>query len=268
MNDILIRLISAFIPTKKRRDSFRKKWGYRQGKLHLLYSKQIITKLSIMKDNLWRINNCVFYVPNYPLDSIQSAIVDTNNFYDIDTLQELDEYIPDNAVICDIGSNIGNHTLYWALKRNARFIYAFEPIPSTYEILEKNIQLNYLQNVVTSYNFGLSNKEINASITLYNGSNIGATFIHQASDGHLKLKTLDSLSLDKKIDLLKIDVEGHEIEALQGSIETIKLYKPSIFVESFGENIEKIKQILLPLEYRLVKEFNGENYLFINQNKM
>ncbi|AFI04806.1 hypothetical protein [Helicobacter cetorum] len=55
-------------------------------------TKIIKCKLS-MPDNIWRNNNTLFYVPNYPLDLIQSHIVETKTYFEIEILKELKEIL-------------------------------------------------------------------------------------------------------------------------------------------------------------------------------
>ena len=66
-----------------------------------------------MKDDIFRVKNVQFYLPNYPADYVQSEIADKSGFYEQNELELFDKYLPENAVILDIGANIGNHTLYW-----------------------------------------------------------------------------------------------------------------------------------------------------------
>ena len=98
--------------------------------------KQLVVKMS-MKDDIFVKNNVKFYVPNYAVEKIQTKIVDKNKFYKQKKLQELDEFLPDNALILDVGANIGNETLYWLLQspKKARFVYSFEAMDAPYNIL-------------------------------------------------------------------------------------------------------------------------------------
>ncbi|WP_233707370.1 FkbM family methyltransferase, partial [Helicobacter cetorum] len=177
--------------------------------------------------------------------------------------------------ILDVGANIGNHSLYFALECKATKILAFEPICSTFEILEKNIVLNHLQNIITPLNVGLSNKSINASIVAdsrfgntigFHSDNIGGTNLTQDENGAFKLIALDSINLKdygfERLDFIKIDVENHEIEMLEGALETLKKYRPIIFIETFKDNKEKVFGILNGLGYQQVKSFPFDNYLF------
>lgn len=227
--------------------------------------KQIQTKLS-MPDDICRINNIKFYVPNYPLDTIQKCIVDKSEFYENDILKELGNYIPENAVIIDIGTNIGNHSIYWATQLKPKQIYAFEPIDTTFKILEKNIALNNLEKIIKPYNIGLSDEKSAAKISKYSNDNIGGTSITKCSDKKglsLEVDKLDNINLpETKIDFIKIDVEGHEILVLKGAEQTLKKYKPLIFIEIFPENFEQVNELLTNYGYKIQKRYKYSNYLF------
>lgn len=224
----------------------------------------ICHKLSL-KNDIALCQNVRFYVPNYPCDYIQREIVENNRFYEEDLLKFLDNYIPNNAIIFDIGANIGNHSMYWAVKRNAEKIYAFEPVNETFNTLCKNIEINNLEKIITPMNIGLSNEHSNAEIIFYDYTNIGGTGLRQTNAGNLgiKLEALDSLDLSlDRIDFMKIDVEGHEVKTLKGSINTIKKFKPTIFIESIDPHFNEVKEIMKDLGYHLEKSLINSNYLF------
>jgi len=231
-----------------------------------VYSNEIQDKIN--ENNIIDIGEAKFYVPNYPIDYIQSVIVNYKTFYENDILEELKSYIKKNSIILDIGANIGNHSIYWAKKTDAKRIYSFEPVHDTFKILKKNIEINGLIDKVKIFNIGLSDEKINGSITNYFPDNIGATQIKQDSNGNLLLDKLDNIKLgEDTIDFIKIDVEGHELYALQGARETLITFKPIIFIEIFEVNQIKVHEFLENLGYRLEKRFDGSNYLYIFEER-
>ncbi len=226
-------------------------------------NRRLLNLLSMPSDKIVNIGSAKFYVPNYPVDLIQSEIVDDGTFYEIDVLEKLQPYIKKNAVILDIGACIGNHSIYWALKANAKRIYSFEPVKETFRILKKNVELNNLNDKIKIFNIGLSDKKTNGSISFYNHNNIGSTRIKQNTDGNLLLNKLDNIKIEENtVDFVKIDVERHELEVLQGARETLIKYKPAIFVETFPDKKPKVHEYLTNLGYRLEKSFSN-NYLYI-----
>lgn len=218
---------------------------------------------SSMPDSIMQIQNARFYLPNFPMDCIQKTIALTQNYWDTMALNIINKYLPDEAVVLDIGANIGSHTVYWALEKNAKKIYSFEPLEATYEILERNIKLNKLEDRVETFNFGLYNLESKASVSNYNLANIGNTSFVPNNTGSFQLKKLDSLKIPEKIDLIKIDVEGAEVEVMMGGMNTIRKNKPVIVIESFNRKAE-IDDLFNALCYKQADTIRqGEDYIYV-----
>lgn len=230
-----------------------------------------ITRKLVIKDGITNVQDVEFYVPYYPTDFIQRILVETGSFYEQDyILGPLDRYLNKESIVFDAGANIGNHTLYWAKKTGVKKVYAFEPVEDTFEILKKNISLNYLDsNKVVINNVGLGEFIGKASIETYNIENIGGTSIKMDNKGDLNVTTLDDYVknnfTEDRIDFLKIDVEGFEYELLLGSKEVLTKYSPIILVESFEDKFQKVNELLESYGYKLKENFPGFNYLYIKE---
>lgn len=148
------------------------------------------------------------------------------------------------GVVLDIGANLGTFCIPLAKKIVKHTYHAFEPQRIVYYQLCANTFINGLDNL-HCHNFGLSNKEERLMLTMPNYAtegNIGAFSINiivRENDYECKTEgrkeplvvfTLDS-GEHKNVRLIKIDVEGHELEVLKGGIKTIKAnnYPPIIF---------------------------------------
>lgn len=134
-----------------------------------------------------------------------------------------------NKVVIDIGANIGDSAIYFALK-GAKHVYAFEPYPYSYKLARQNIRLNKLQDKITLLNEGCSRKEGRIRIdTKY--KNLGSTDLKNFKNGaDIAITTLDELV--KRFDIadeavLKIDCEGCEygvlLEAQNSTLRRFKL---------------------------------------------
>ena len=216
----------------------------------------------MQEDKIFNIRNAKFYLPNYPEDCISQCIVGGKNYWDRVALELIDKYLSDNSVILDIGANVGSHTLYWAIERKAKKVYSFEPFTQTFEILKTNINLNNLNDTVTISNKGLSNESCHAKVKSFWQKNIGGTSFIKDAEGDYEFVSLDSLKIPEKIDLIKIDVEGHEMDVLEGAIQTIFNNKPIIVIETFDKK-ELVMNFLGSLGYVLVDTIReGEDYIF------
>jgi len=223
-------------------------------KNHILLDGQTVVTLK---------NGVKVHVPNQLEDAIQRTMVMNRDFYELEILNYLDQLISEDSVILDVGANIGNHSLYWLSKRKSTFVYAFEPVPVNFEILEENIKLNTLEERVELFKVGLSNTISNGSIVKFDGRNRGGTVIEHNDIGELELVTLDSLHFTRKIDFIKIDVEGFEASVLEGGAELIKRDKPPICIEIFPDSYAKTSKILESFGYRVAQKLPVDNYLWM-----
>ena len=166
-------------------------------------------------------------------------------------------------MILDIGANIGNHSLYFATVMHPQRIYSFEPIKETYEILQKNIEINNLNNVIISFNIACGAESARGKRKNYDCNNIGGTSILECCEGEFDICTIDSMKLKDKIALIKIDVEGFEENVILGALQTIKMNKPVIMVEAFDEanTFWNIYGLLSDLGYKC-RPFNEKDYVF------
>jgi FkbM family methyltransferase len=170
-------------------------------------------------------------------------------------------------VIFDIGANVGFYSLHWASRITpGGTIHAFEPVPSTFRWLSRNIALNDLNDIIRTRNFGLGDARGSVSVFLPEFSGSGAASIRNlhpnesSREIEVQLDTLDqyfsSAGLDR-LDLIKVDVEGAELFVLQGGRETITKYRPLIFLEllrkwsrPFGYHPNDVIKMLREIGYR------------------
>lgn len=215
-----------------------------------------------MQDNIYDIRGTKFYLPDTQTDCIQASIRLSNDYWDMPAHHKINQFLIDNAIILDIGANIGSHTLYWAKERQAKKIYSFEPFKRMFDILKKNIELNSLEDTVTIFNVGLSDEVVHASPNVVFEGNLGGTSFVKNNSGESLLKPLDSFEFEEKIDLVKIDVEGHEVQVLKGAVNTLKKHRPIIVIETFT-NKAAVDDILSKLGYRLFDTIReGEDYIY------
>ncbi len=148
------------------------------------------------------------------------------------------EIQPGNTVL-DIGANIGYYTLIAARRVGPQGkVYAFEPDPANFRLLQKNVEANGYRNVVL-VNKAVSNK--NGSIRLYlNPSNRGDHRVYDSKDGRPSLE-IETVSLghffkplDKKIHFIKMDIQGAEALALEGMKGLIRGNKGLKLVTEFS----------------------------------
>lgn len=116
-------------------------------------------------------------------------------------------------IVFDIGAHIGSFSMYAANK--GALVYAFEPEKNNFNKLVENIKLNNYENKIKAYNYGIYNKNGEISFTLENNNSAGHSISQDNASNRIsiKVKKLSDVIEEerlKKIDLLKIDVEGSE----------------------------------------------------------
>ncbi len=126
----------------------------------------------------------------------------------------------------DIGANIGYVTLIMAeLVGPSGKVYAFEPNPNSFRVLVKNIRANGYTSFVFPYQMGISNTNGVSRFYVsdkWNLSGMSATK-HSKQVIGIPVTTLDDFMKDKGYpDFIKMDIEGHEVEALAGMHQTLK----------------------------------------------
>jgi len=178
--------------------------------------------------------------PNKYLDQ---TIIDTGIFEDKSTAV-VERLVKKNDIVLDIGANIGYYTVIFSrLVSSSGKILAFEPTKYYRDVLNKNLAVNKVKNCKV-YDFGLSNKKQELEIFI---GDCSAT-IHWASDNapaakeKILLKTLDEFIGEnplKKLDFIKIDVDGHEPSFFEGAWETLERYDPIVLLEVNQENYLK-----------------------------
>jgi FkbM family methyltransferase len=134
------------------------------------------------------------------------------------------------CVVVDVGANIGYYTILLADKVGKKGkVYAFEPDSTSFDILEKNIKANKLENVV-AIKAAAGSRE--GKLELYKSEeNLGDHKLYGKGKKEIvKVIRLDDF-IKEKVDLIKIDTQGWEPEVIEGAKEIIKKWKPVMFLE-------------------------------------
>ena len=167
------------------------------------------------------------------------APIETLNFFDYEKSESMmmENLVSDGDTFFDIGANIGWYSLNIAASRRATNVYCFEPIPKTFNSLEKNMELNGVLNV-KAHNFGFSSQAGEFPFYYYpegsgNASSANVTGRDDVECVKCKVRTLDDYTAETgaHVDFIKCDVEGAELLVFQGGMKTIIRDKPIVFSE-------------------------------------
>lgn len=193
--------------------------------------------------------------------------------------------IPVDAIIIDVGANIGSISLPLAYTCRQGKVYAFEPTDYAFGKLKKNISLNCelkdrivpIQSLVSSYSGNVGQRKIFSSWNLsqrdaeshsvHHGIATNAVGIQTSIDDFVKKRGLN------RLDFIKIDTDGHELDVIAGAKGSIKKFRPVIVFEltiyllkERGILFSDFEAIFMPFDYTFIDTKSGRlinhaNYL-------
>jgi FkbM family methyltransferase len=188
-------------------------------------------------------------------------------------------YVTNFETAIDIGAHIGISVLHWEEKFNK--IYAYEPMLDHFNCLIENTK-NFSQ--IESFNYAISNSNAILKGTYRTLKNSGSFQLvdndYQQPSKKLprKLYDIETHRLDEfsfnGVGLIKIDVEGWELEVLKGAINTINKHRPVLLIEFTGGNskkslhkynVDEYYEIINSLKYKPVS-VNGDDTIYISRD--
>jgi FkbM family methyltransferase len=198
---------------------------------------------------------------NFPheKDHIFKLIKMKKNFYEFDLLLFARLLHFRSKCVLDVGSYIGNHTLFFS-KVMRKNVIAIEANRSSYELLCENLSVNDVNNV-EAHHCAVGANEGYAEIEGIKMENHGECKIKVSSKNSkdpskVKMNTVDNIVGDRKINLCKIDVEGMEQEVLSGAKRLIERWKPDFLVEIGSDDVvPSIDQFLGEFGYKRFVRF-------------
>ncbi|MDF1672247.1 MAG: FkbM family methyltransferase [Vicingaceae bacterium] len=194
--------------------------------------------------------------------------------------EKLYSLIKNSNTVIDIGANIGETSLNFAkLVGDKGKIYSFEPDPINYKSLEYNLSLNNFKNISLN-NLGLGNQAGTFKIHTYDNNNKGMNRIVSNNSEVENYREISVTTLNdyvkkqsiNKIDVIKIDVEGFELNVLKGAKDVLKQFSPDLFIEldesnliEQGSSAIELIALLSEFNYNIVNADNN-NLVTINDN--
>ena len=209
---------------------------------------------NLLKKLVVKVNGIVYAVRDY-----EGVMIVSSKF----ELFMLEWFQPRRGeVFVDVGAHVGKYALSASkVIGNEGLIVAIEAHPSNFILLEQNIKLNNFKNIV-SFNLAAWYKRCKLKFLV--GSTSANSNLTRYCYGHgsidVQAEKMDMLlvrDLDlKRVDWIKIDVEGAEYEVLLGLEETLSKHKPKLVIEVWSKNIENVRAFLNKLGYDLAR-FSG-----------
>lgn len=201
--------------------------------------------------------------------------------YESDNFELLEANCKPGAVIIDIGAHIGLFSVIASqVAGDQGKIYAFEPAPSTFELLQKTVSINNKEKVIETVQKAVGKET--GKITFFisdDKADNSNSLVQYKEDRSLHgidvaVTSVDNFVQEKnisKLDFIKIDVEGAEYDTLQGAVHTLKNLRPVCIVAihpepiaAKGDRLEDIYDLIAGCNYRVTldkKEFSKAELL-------
>ena len=160
-------------------------------------------------------------------------------YYDLRGIQFVKACLKPDDTFIDIGGNVGAYSLIAAkLVGSKGEVIAFEPVTEVRERFLENASLNQLDQLKVEP-YALFNETTKLQLHISNQDNFGMSSIHAHDEQVGRTEEVEAIRFDdyvlenklKRIDLIKMDIEGAELYALNGMKSTLQQFKPLVLIE-------------------------------------
>lgn len=218
-----------------------------------------------------------YYLPEDAYQDVVANTIINNEVYDKEIIDCARDYINPGDTVLDIGANFGQMSvLYSQMVGKEGKVYSFEADDFIFDILKKNILVNECLNITPI--FGAVHDVANDVLVFpepdFNQygtyGSFGLDYNKTKNGREVPTLTIDSLNIQENIKFIKIDVQGGDLYALKGSINTIKKYQMPIlfefeylFQDSMHLDFQEYVDFVSEIGYKFKKVINGQNYLIV-----
>lgn len=198
-------------------------------------------------------------LPDAEQDYIQKTIASTQRPYEEAMLIDMADNIEPGDLVLDVGANCGNHSLYLTCVAGAE-VHAFEPDAELCAAISNSVAANGAERHITVHQVGVGASDGFGRLVQTAENNRGAQRLQLVTQDEqaTKIIRLDDLVFDKPVRAMKIDVEGMELDVLNGARKLIERDSPELYIEcQTRPEFEKIHGFLVQLNYRYISTFNA-----------
>ncbi|MCP8315419.1 MAG: FkbM family methyltransferase, partial [archaeon] len=163
--------------------------------------------------------------------------------------------IRNGDIVIDVGAHVGTFTLRATRRVGNGLVIAVEPNPLNYKLLMENIRRNKLENTVA----------LNLALSSYNGvarlymCGVMSSIMHHVSNEYIEVpvKKLDDVVNElkiEKVDMIKMDAEGAELEILKGAENTLKRNNIHLAIAAYHAptEVQEVSKFLLDKEFEFI----------------
>lgn len=221
-----------------------------------------------------------YYLPKNCKGDFVANTIKRGNVFDQVILDIAGSFMKKDSIVLDIGANYGQMSILLSkLLGGSCAIYSFEAQEMVFNILLKNLAANNCSNVKPFYNAVYDKNNISLIFPepdLVRFPSYGSYGIDPAATAGKEVKsiTIDSIEFDKPISFMKVDIQGSDLFALKGSVNTIRKHQMPVifeyeeqFQEEFKTSFQDYVDFVESIDYKFVKTVQDINYLIIPKKK-
>ena len=179
-----------------------------------------------------------YYLPTHAYQDIVANTIKSNQIFEKEVVDLAFKHIKEDTAVLDVGSNFGQMSILFSQKVGDKGkVYAFDADDFVFNVLQKNIEANNKTGKIIPTFGAIHNKE---NEILYFPVQDFEKFGAYGSYGidynskkgrEVKSITIDSLNIQEPISFMKIDIQGGDLQAMQGAVKTIEKNKMPILFE-------------------------------------
>jgi FkbM family methyltransferase len=215
-----------------------------------------------------------------PTDAKNDIIIHSivhDQIFEKEVMDIASKFIQPGKTVLDIGSNFGQMSILFSnLVGNQGKVHAFEADDWVFNILTKNIMANKKEGIIIPH-FGAVH-HVDGETLYYPEQDFiefqtyGSYGIdYNAGEGRaVKSLTIDSLNIHEEICFMKVDIQGSDLQAMKGAVQTIMKNRMPIifeyeyrFEDRFNMRFQEYVDFVRDIDYKFEKVINGQNYLII-----
>ena len=219
-----------------------------------------------------------YFLPTDAVNDVISIAIKNDEIFDIEVYQCASKHIKEGTVVLDVGSNFGQMSILFSkLVGENGEVHAFEADDFIFDILKKNISANNkIGKIIPHYGavFNVDNEVLMFPEQDFNRfetyGSYGIDYSSNKTGRQVSSLTIDSLNIQEPISFMKIDIQGGDLQAMQGAIKTIEKNKMPIlfeyeylFEEEYNLSFQDYVDFVQSINYKFSKNINGQNYLII-----
>jgi FkbM family methyltransferase len=257
--------------------NFIQRYGYDFVKIdNLNIARQYLRKSDDERFNYYETPIGNYFLPKHTSTDFVANTMKCGKVFDNHIIELAKQYVQKGTFILDVGANYGQMSILFSKFVNGDCtVYSFEAQQMVYDILVKNLAANSCDNIKLFYNAVYDKSDLTLLfpeadlVKFYSYGSYGID--PNAKTGTaVKSIAIDSIPFDKPISFMKVDIQGSDLFALRGAINTIKKHKMPIvfeyeepFQQDFNTSFQDYVDFVQEIDYKFVKTIEQINFLIV-----